>query len=228
MSGIEVKGQVGLQALSDGASATIRQGRGAEIIGSDYMPRFYEANRLGLIFSDGIGLTSISNATYTSATLGATCTPIAGVWNPTGSGKDLVLLRLIIGVTMTAATATGAAPFVMATSVGNAVITTGSAPFNRKTGLAVGSVAKGMSNVALTGLTNSLVVRGAVGAVGGSAHGYSHVGTAAGAAAQNIGHVHEIDGAIIIPPGGVFAALATTTPVAHSAASALLWIEVPS
>ena len=31
----------------------------------------------------------------------------------------------------------------------------------------------------------------------------------------------------IAPPGGVLALLATTTPVAHSASSGLVWEEVP-
>ena len=36
-----------------------------------------------------------------------------------------------------------------------------------------------------------------------------------------------IDGAFVVPPGGVLALLATGTPVAISAASSLLWEEIP-
>lgn len=227
MSGIEIKGQVGEQALSAGAHATLRQGRFGEVVGSNYLPRLAELTRAGRLFSNGMGLTTINNATYTTGTLSATCTPIAGVWNPPTSGVDLIIIQLIVGVTVTAATNTGAAPFAWASSIGNAAISTGSQPFNRKTGAASGSSALGFANVALTGLTNNLVVRGAAGVCGGSMHGFSFVETAVGSTGAHHLTVDNVDGAIVVPPGGVLACLATTTPVAHSASSMLLWAEVP-
>ena len=227
MSGIEIKGQVGESVLADGAVHVLRQDRLGAMVVSAHQPSLFELNRNGRLFSDGMGLTSISNATFTSGTLGATCTPVAGVWNPSTSGLNVIVIQVEVNVVMTAATATGPGGFVWASSIGNAAISTGSAAFNRKTGAATGGDAKGYAGVALTGLTNSLVVRGAAGLSGGSAHGYSHVGTAVGAAAQNVASVLLIDGGIIVPPGGVLALLATTTPVAHSASSMLLWAEVP-
>jgi hypothetical protein len=78
----------------------------------------------------------------------------------------------------------------------------------------------------LTGLTNNLVVRGASALGGGSSANFSFVGTAVGQATSNVPSVENIDGGIIVPPGSVLALLATTTPVAHSAAGMLLWEEV--
>jgi hypothetical protein len=43
----------------------------------------------------------------------------------------------------------------------------------------------------------------------------------------NVAQIDNIDGAIVVPPGGVLALLATGTPVAVSAASSLLWEELP-
>ena len=41
------------------------------------------------------------------------------------------------------------------------------------------------------------------------------------------GFTENFDGSLIIPPGYVLALMATTTPVAHSAVSNILWEEVP-
>ena len=60
---------------------------------------------------------------------------------------------------------------------------------------------------------------------GGSALDIAYLQTAAGAVPQLISNMDVIDGAIIVPPGGVLALLATTTPVGHSAVSNLAWLE---
>jgi hypothetical protein len=219
--------QVGPKIAADGPFLPLRSSKDASLVVQDSHAHFLEANYRGTIFSDGMGLTAINAATYTSATLGATCTPIAGVWNPANSPVNLVILQAILGVTMTALQATGGAPFVWASSIGNAALTLGNAPLSRKTGAQQGSQAKGLANVALTGLTNSLVVRGASALGGGSALALAFLQTAVGVLPQEAANLDNIDGAIIVPPGGVLALLATTTPVAHSAASSLVWEEVP-
>lgn len=228
MTDVSVKGRVGPDTLADGAEAKMRQGKSAEQIVQELHGRFFETNYRSAVYSGGMGLTSISNATFTTGTLGPTVTPICGVYNPIGSAVNLVILQAILGVTVTAATATGGGPFVWATSITTAPVTTGNNPFNRKTLQPSGSVAKDITNVAPTGLTPNLAVRFASALTGGLIKNISSVETAVG---QNIGTAgitaENIDGSIIVPPGGVLALLATTTPVAHSAVSALLWEEVP-
>src|SRR6267378_4897529 len=194
---------------------------------SDAHGRFTDATLAGRVFSGGMTLTSISNVTFTTGTLGATCTPVAGVWNPSTSNKYLVILQGILGVTITAATKTGGAPFAWATSIGNTAISTGNLPLNRITLAKAGSVAKDMTGVALTGLTTTLVVMFGS-ALGGGPAGYSQVdGTVAAPSPFQMSYVENLDGSLIVPPGGVVALLATTTPVAHSAAAGLLWEEIP-
>jgi hypothetical protein len=228
MTDVSVKGRVGPDTLQDGAEAKMRQGKSAEQIVQELHGRFYETNYRFAVYSGGMGLTSISNVTFTTGTLGATVTPICGVYNPIGSSFNLAILQAVLGVTVTAATATGGGPFVWATSITTAPVTTGNNPLNRRTLQPSGSVAKDLTNVAPTGMTPNLAVRFASALTGGLIKNISSVETAVG---QNIGTagvtVENIDGAIIVPPGGVLALLATTTPVAHSAVSALLWEEVP-
>jgi hypothetical protein len=224
-------GNVGEINAGDGlGNGQIRVGRLSDLIVSELHGRFYEQAFRGNLFSGGMGLTSISAATFTSGTLGATCTPIAGVWNPATSKVNLIVVHAMLGITVTAATCTGGGPFVWASSTGNGVITTGNTPFNRQT-MAAGSGksgAKDMSGVALTGLTNNLVVRGASALNGGSAAGFSFVGTAVGQFTPAGGiNLETVEGAWLVPPGGVLALLGTTSPVAHSAVSMILWEEVP-
>lgn len=222
-----LQGIAGPQVFQDGAYGEIRLGRLGDIIMTELHGKFYEQAYRGNLFSGGMGLTSINAATFTSGTLGATATPIWGIWNPTGSGVNAVVDQVNLGLTITAATCTGGGPYVWATSIGNGVITTGNQPFNRATMQAAGSKVKDMSGLALTGLTNNLVVRQGASLNGGSAASFSFVGTAVGQATPASGiNVELVEGAFIVPPGGVLALLATTTPVAHSAVSGGLWEEV--
>ena len=221
---------IGLQtkAKNSGAMVGIRSEQSGAIVTSDAHGRFQEAAVQGVLFSGGMTLTAIVAATFTTATLGATATPIVGVYNPIGSGKNLIILQAKLQAVLTALQATGAGAYMWASSIGNIAITTGVAPFNRGTGAASGSVARDVSGVALTGLTNNLVVRDASALQGGSIYNASLLGTAAGFMTVPVASVDNVDGSIIVPPGGVLALLCTTTPVAVSAASSIMWEEVPA
>ena len=197
------------------------------MIVSELHGRFYEQVYRGNVFSGGMSLTAINAATFTSATLTATCTPILGVWNPVGSGVNLAILYAKLSATLTALQNTGGGPYVWAVSTGNGSIATGLAPFSRNTLQQVGSKAKNLAGVALTGLTNSLVVAGASALGGGNAYNIASLGTAAGFSTTHAAAMEVLDGLWMVPPGGVLVLLATTTPVGHSAASAMIWEEVP-
>jgi hypothetical protein len=227
---LAVTGQVGEVNIAGGTQTSPnRQGNQGDVIVSELNGRFYEQNARGRTYSGGMTLTAINNVTFTSATLGATCTPIAGVWNPPTSGVNLEMLQAILALAITAATSTGGGPFVWAVSVGNnAALTAALVAWNRKTLSQSGGQGKNLAGVALTGLTTNLVVVGASALQGGSAGNYSQVDTAVGFSPGASGTTSEnLDGQFIVPPGGILALLATTTPVAHSAASNLLWNEVP-
>src|SRR6266404_9272862 len=217
---VPIQGQVGPQALADGATATLRIGKSAEQIVQELHGRFYEQAYRNALFMGGMtALTSINNATFTTGTLGATETPIVGVWNPGTSTVNLVILQAVLGMTITALINTGGGPYVWAVSTGNNALTLGNAPVNRKTLAASGSQAKVFGGAALTGLTNNMVV-----AIGSSLGGgrFSNINgpdTAVGWSTLMQGSVENFDGSLIVPPGAVLALLATTTPVAHSAVS---------
>lgn len=196
---------------------------------ADAHGRFMEAALAGRLFSGGMTLTSVANATFSTGTLGATCTPILGVWNPLTSGKNLIILQAKVSPVNTALQTTGAGSLMWATSINNAVLTLGSAPMNRLTLSPTGSVAKDLAGIALTGLTNNLTVRDASALGSGVVSNLSTLQTAVGLFPPQFTSVDNVDGSIIVPPGGVLALLCTTNPpVAISMASSLLWEEVPT
>jgi hypothetical protein len=226
--GISVNGQVGPQILQDGAGQTLRLGKLAELIVGELHGRFYEQTYRGNVFSTGCSVTALSANTIT---LVAATTPILGVWNPSTSPVNLVLLQCMLSVaanTLTAPVPPG--PFVWASSVGNAVISTGSAPFNRKSLASSGSQAKVFpGGVALTGLTNNLVIF--EGADLPNLSGLTNAGTitaqasTSNATAGSVG-VQNFDGQLIVPPGGVLALLNTTSTTTYSVTGRLLWEEI--
>lgn len=227
-----VGGSVGPQGvkLADGVTVDIALDNVGAALVSERQARFQELAQRGALYGGGMTVTSINNVTFTSATLGATCTPILGLWNPLNSSINCVMLQAALAVAITALQATGGGPFVWAVATGQSALTLGGAPWKRNSLVQVGSVAKTfMSSPALTGLVGNLAVMEGSELTGGSALNIATLQTAAGFVTQAVQKaVQDFDGSLIVPPGGVLALLATTTPVAHSAAGRLLWAEVPA
>lgn len=196
----------------------------------DAHARFMDATLAGRVFATGTaaGL-SISNVTFTLATTGATATPIIGVWNPPTSPVNLVIWQATLAVYITSPTAmVGPGGFVWMVATGQlANLTLAVTPYNRKTLVASGSFAKGLNGAALTGLTATLATMCASVLNGGSNETAAFTETAVGARSTNVSSVENIDGSIIVPPGGVLALMASVTPVVHTALSGLVWEEVP-
>lgn len=223
---LSIAGQVGPQVLGDGVPGIPRLDRQGGLIASELHGRYYEQTFRGNVYSAGTGLISINNATFTTATLGATCTPIIGIWNPLTNTVNLVILQAILGIVITALQNTGGGPFAWAVSGNNNNLTLGSVPVNRKTLSSGGSSARTFSGVALTGLSNNLTVAHGSALGGGNAFNIATLDTAAGFSTIYTPTYEDISGSIIVPPGAIFALLATTTPVAQSALASLLWEEV--
>jgi hypothetical protein len=224
MADLQIRGPV---FGTTGTSTPLRANITGAQVTTDAHGRFQEAALRGTLFSAGMTLTSISNVTFTTGTLGATCTPIIGLWNPIGSGKNLVVLQARVQLIANAVTTfTGPGGLVWATAVNQSAISTGIVPMSRLSLAASGSVAKAFANTALTGLSGNLVVQEASGLVSFS-NNFSNALTAAGQATAGGGGIDHIDGAIVLVPGSVLALLGTTTPISVSGASSLLWEELP-
>jgi len=217
--------QTGPQNLADGStSGNARGGRQGDAIVSELHGRFYEQAYRGNLYSAGSSLTALSANTIT---LSATTTPIVGVWNPSGSGVNLSILQASLQCVANNLTS-GAGPgaFVWAASINNAALTLGAAPINRRTLTGGASLSKAFNGgVALTGLTNNLVIL--EGADFTSPSGLTYTTLASTSILVPTGGVQNIDGSLLVPPGGVLALLNTVSSTTFSVYSRLLWEEVP-
>jgi len=224
----------GVVTAQDGTYPELRGARKGGLVSQDVGGRFEESCYRGALFAGGMVGTSIASATFTtadglSATLAtaATATPIAGLWNPSGSKVNAVILQATISIYLTALQATGPGAVVWAAFSGqSASITTGLSPVSRNTYLSSGSQCKNLAGVALTGLQNTGIFLGAS-PITSNLLAVSELQTAAGFLTGAGNAVENVDGSIIVPPGGIVALFGTVTPVGCSAASSLLWEEIP-
>lgn len=216
--------EVGPQVVSDGAFPVARGGKGGEQIIQQLHGRYYEQVARGNVFSIGSSITALSANTIG---LTASGTPIVGVWNPSTSAVNLVMLQAALTCVANNLTS-GAGPgvFAWAASIGNTAISTGSNPVNRKTLASSGSAAKGFpGGVALTGLTNNLAIFEGADLPSPSGLTYTTIGSTA--LMPGFSGVQNFDGSLIVPPGGVLALVNTTSTTVFSVASRLMWEEVP-
>jgi hypothetical protein len=228
---MNINGQVGAIAtnasLSSGQNPIVRMGNMGDMIVSELHGRFYEAAYRQTLFSAGSTLTALSANTIT---LSSTTTPIVGVWNPNISTVNLVIAQASLqAIINTLVTPVGAGAFVWAVSTANTGISSGAAPWNRKTLTQTGSQAKAFNGgVALAGLTNNLTIVEGSDFQAPAAQTYGTiVAPTAGTSITPFGGVQNFDGSWVIPPGGVLALLNTTSTTTMSVTSRLLWEEVP-
>ncbi len=236
--GIDLVGKVGLQAggLGNGVSAPEALDNFGGVYVSEAMPRFWGLANLGLVYSAGLSaLTSIASATFSTAdllsgTLGtaATGTPIIGLWNPLANNVNAIVIQANLQLINTALQETGPGAFMWCVFTGQQAITVANqqSPVNHKTFLQSGSNMKGLCTIALTGLTTTGVFLRAAN-FSTPISNVSTLQTAAGLIPTFGQQVDQIDGQIIVPPGGILALACTSTPVAYSAVPSITWAEVP-
>lgn len=211
----------------------LRQGNQSDLIVSQLHGTRYEQAVRGNTYSIGCQPASTVAPTALSAAtilLTASAQPIVGVWNPSTSGKNLVILEAMLVDVINAVTSVAPGSFVWAGSLLNvAALTAGLTPFSRKAfGPGTLSVAKAftLSTASLlTGLTTALTIFEA--AEFNVASGLATTSVAAATPTPSVSGVQYFEGSLIVPPGGVLALLNTVSTVTHSVAARLLWEEVP-
>lgn len=230
-----IQGSVGapLGSSTPGANPTLRQGNLNDLIVSELHGRFYEQAYRGALFSVGTPAVVTCTANHgttngLSATLatGAAATPMLGIYNPAASTVNAVVLQAALALMIQ--TATSPVPpgdLVWGISLGNAAISTGIVPYNRKTLTQAGSQVKGFAGAtALTGLTNVLTFFDSSDFSAGSlAYGTVAITAPTPLSAQ----VQNIDGSLIVPPGAVLALYNTAATVTYNFTGRLMWEEVP-
>jgi hypothetical protein len=217
--------KIGPQTLADGNVSVARGERSGGVVVQELHGRFFEQVQRGNVYSIGCQPTALSAATVL---LTASAQPIVGVWNPTTSPVNLVILQAALVDFINNVTSVALGGFVWASSLANTSLTAGLSPFNRKTLASTGSQAKAFSLSTaslLTGLTNNVVVFD--GAEFNTASGLLTTTVAAATPTPSVSGVQNFDGSLIVPPGGVLALLNTISTTTHSVWGRLLWEEVP-
>ena len=222
------QGFVGEINAGDGASPVARQARTGELLFTEVHGRFFEQASRNRLFS--FGTTAVTALSANTISLTATTTPILGIYNPASSTVNCAILQAALTAFInTLTTPVSAGAFVWAISTGNAAVSTGGVPINRRSLAASGSQARGFTaGTALTGLTNNLVIFEGSDFQSPTALTYGTiVAPTAGTSLTSFGGVQNFDGSLIVPPGGVLALLNTTSTTTMSYVGRLLWEEVP-
>lgn len=210
------QGQVGLPSTRQtSGNPTALMGTFGELYESRLLPDYYSLLKAGRVFTS-----TVAAANPTAFTGGAAGTPLIGIYNPAGSGVDLVLLEAVIGV-RTTGTAAAATDFSHFGANQGATAITGAltAPRQLYSMTTTGSVAQALANVANTGALASALLRPSV----------SLGNVPATTAVLNYGLFRdEIKGEIVIAPGIYYAFGASATLTAASIDVAVMWAEVPA
>lgn len=216
--------QVGPTVNADGSNPVLRQTKTGELAVGDVHGRFYEQCYRGNIYTGGISNTALASTNAIATGVTSSATPVIGLYNPSTSSVNLVILQATIVISTAVASGVNPGGFMWVYSTGNTAVSTGSTPINTKTLVAAGSSAKFFAvSTALTGLTNSLAVLKAC-----SIQPYNITGAATNVTGFIANPVDNVDGSIIVPPGGVVGIMnqLSTNAANPSVSVGIIWEEV--
>lgn len=182
---------------------------------SEVLPRYTALTWSGQVFSVSVA----AAAAITAYSGGAAGTPQIAVWNPTGSGKNLVVLSANYA-NVVAASAAGTATWGLYYGPTAAITAAASAtyPVSQITMTPAGSVAKAFVNTALTSstaLTNVIPF------------GAYYWATAAGGVQLTAAAPSEVPGYLMIPPGSMVALGGSAALTSATWQGNMIWAELP-
>ena len=217
-----IQGQVGQTAALDGTQTNLRQGRTGEIILSQAHGRYYEQTARGQMFT--LTLASTSATTVQAGNIvgaGAAAATQFALWNPIGSGFNLSLTKVLVGIISGTFTAGPLYHGIIQTSI--PTIAT-----NSTNGVAYNNLVGGKAPVArwfaiaagatLTGASAPQTLR---------TMNQSFTATAFASAAGTTCLVDTPDGDIVIPPGYGWVPLHSGAGTSLYCSYSVTWEEVP-
>lgn len=190
---IRIQARVGEGLGSDGTAIDLRLAKNGSLVTAEGQGKYYEETSRGHVYSFTLvaGTTAISAGNLINAAAAAS-TQFA-IWNPTGSGKNLSLLKF--GVWVISGTSPISGLFHSFSSTAPTIVSSGvSLPVCNNVGRAYDGVAKYLSHASganLTGSTALLTIR--------AADIFFSAGTFAALGGQRA--IEYIDGDIVVPPG---------------------------
>lgn len=199
---------------TDNNDYNILLGRQSEQIVSEFHGKYYVQTQRGNMFI-------ATSSTAAAIPVTTTTSPNFALWNPAGSGKNVVLVRYAAGWNATTE-APGSIAFMYALNAGNTVAT--------------GAIFTAYANTtplnALLGAGNTNQARFSVAATATAAGtmletlGLSHLTTTGTATFGSFTYIIDFDGQLILPPGTAIWTAATTA-TASTYNQTIKWYEAP-
>lgn len=212
---MRIEGRVGVGAFGDDSEVPPRLGNTGEQLTAHLNPKYYEQTVRGNAF-----VYAVPAAGAILNVLGTTSAPF--LWNPAGSGKNLVITKVVAGLVATGTTAAGHIVYGFQNNLGSQTGT--AAPVVSLTAVAAVNLLMGggkasvmrfaPTTVSLTAACTFLCSMGI-----GQA-------TAASTATSPYMAVDDVDGRIIIPPGSAFT-VAASGAIASTYSISIYGLEIP-
>ena len=213
-----IQGQVGAVVGLDGSTPNARQGRTGELIISQAHARYYETASRGNLFTLTLAATSSGIALGNLVGAGAAASTQFALWNPVGSGVNLCLTKVFIGLI--------SGSYGLGGPIFHGLITT-SLPTVANTGTAYNNLAGGRppiaryqasaAGAALTGGSAPVTFRAMSMAYSASAY----------AAAAGANALELVEGDIVLPPGAGWVPLFPNAGTSVINAYSVTWEEIP-
>lgn len=213
-----IQGQVGAVVGLDGAQPNARQGRTGELIVSQAHGRYYETTSRGNMFTLTLNATTTGIAAGNLVGAAAAASTQFALWNPNGSGVNLNILKVNIGL-ISGTYGTGGPVFHGLFVNGNPTIANVGTAYNNLAGgrPPIARYVASAAGTALTTGTAPVTFRAMTMAYSASAY----------SAAAGSNTLELVEGDIVLPPGTgwvpLFAAAGTSVLNAYS----VTWEEVP-
>lgn len=180
---------------------------------SEAGPQYHALVKSGMVFS-----ASALAINPTAFSGGAAGTPIFGLYNPAGSGVDLVIMQARAAIRNFGTAAANASLGFYSAAQGNTAPTGAStSPKQMYSQATTGSAALAMVNTVNTGAVASGLVAPSVG-----------IQAVAAAAEITSQLLDDLKGAIIVPPGGYLAYGLSAALTGGSIDASLIWAEMPA
>lgn len=194
----------------------LRLGNSLEQIIGDAHGRYSEAGRLGRVHTVTTAVAGTTVVAGNVSPVAAAAASILSLWNPTGSGMELSILRVILAFI---SGTPGAGPWVLNGAGGQVITATeNAAPVCHRSGFAR-SVAKGFTQTALTGSGLQALLRFIGGAV--------LFAGAIAATTPGQGVQDELAGDVHVPEGGLLSIAAPAVGTTLIVAAAITFEEIP-
>lgn len=207
---LPIQSQVGPQGPSTaGTLFPPRLGPTAEVVSNIMYGKYYEATRLGLVYT-------VSQAVAGVALLTATSTTVSfAFYNPPASGKRAILIKTVFGYVSTTMIA-GCIVYAVNTTPVNTVTSSNALTINNNLQFGPASAMQAFSTATISAASTLL-----------RASKYSEAVMAATGTNTPWQFDEDLDGSIVVPPGGAFM-VGGNIALGVVVCVALTWIEIPN